>query len=410
MQWITAPPGAGKTRRLGSHIKERLDEGASPLKLSDGLRSSCVLYEDARMKRMMDEKPDLVLTLRKAGVRLPSNTDRPFFVFCPFHKDEHNPNLRVDPRQGVFYCFACGVGGDALSFIGLRLFGPDFNHRDPKMFKEVLEVIEKYEVPKVEYRPPPRPKQLSQDIVQVLTLAARVYHLALMGKAGDRARKILKDRRIGVEDMRRYRLGYASSGALVGALAGYPPSLRKAAEEAGLFLAGKEGKPRELLARRIIFPDIIRNGSVQHMIGRSIDPNSKAAYKYLVLSGLPRTIWGLGRASRTKPVILTESTPDAVNLLQMGFQGTAVGGTGIASYLIPKLLKYDIVILPQNDDRGREAVERWAEVLPKARVLRNYPFHEEDKDLNDQVRRHGLAETARILRSALSKVGITYTF
>lgn len=358
----------------------------------------------------MDEKPDLVSTLRKAGVALPRNTERPFFVLCPFHKDERNPNLRVDPRQGVFYCFACGVGGDAISFVGLQLFGPSFNHRDTQMFKKVLEVIEGYEVPRVEYRPPPRPKQLSQDIVQVLTLAARVYHLALMGKAGNGARKILKDRKIGVEDMRRYRLGYASPGALVGALAGYPPSLRTAAEEAGLFIEGKNDKPRELLAKRIIFPDIMRNGSVQHMVGRSTNPNSKAAYKYFALSGLPRTIWGLGRASRTKPVILTESTPDAVNLLQMGFQGAAAGGTGIASYLVPELSNYDLVILPQNDDRGREAVERWAEILPEARILWNFPFAADEKDLNDKVRRQGLAKTADILRSALADVGVTYKF
>ena len=310
----------------------------------------------------------------------------------------------------MFHCFACGAGGDAISFVGLQLFGPGFNHRDTSMFKQVLEILERYEVPKIEYRPPPRPKELNQDIVQVLTLAARVYHLALMGKAGNRARTILKERRIDIEDMRRYRLGYASPGALVGALAGYPPSLRKAAEEAGLFITGRDDKPRELLARRIIFPDVMRNGSVQHMVGRSTDPNSKAAYKYFALSGLPRTIWGLGRASRTKPVILTESTPDAVNLLQMGFQGAAVGGTGIASYLIAHLSKFDVVILPQNDDRGREAVERWAELLPKARILWKYPFAEGEKDLNDQVKRQGLAETGKILRSALAEVGVTYQF
>ena len=356
----------------------------------------------------MDEKPDLIFTLQKAGIALPQNTERPFFVLCPFHKDRRKPNMRVDPRQGVFHCFACGVGGDAISFVGLQLFGPSFNHRNSDMFKKVLEAIDRYEVPKIEYRPPPRPKELNRDIVQVLTLAARVYHLALMGKAGNKARTILKDRKIDIEDMRRYRLGFASPGALVGALAGYPPSLRIAAEEAGLFIMGKDGKPRELLARRIIFPDVMRNGSVKHMIGRSTDPNSKAAYKYFALSGLPRTIWGLDRASKTKPVILTESTPDAVNLLQMGFQGTAVGGTGIASYLIPRLSRFHVVILPQNDDRGREAVQRWAELLPKVRVLWEYPFSEGEKDLNDQVRSCGLSATRKTLVTALAEVGITY--
>ena len=69
----------------------------------------------------MDEKPDLLFTMRQAGVVLPQVTQRPFFVLCPFHKDQRKPNLRVDPAQGVFHCFACGVGGDAISFVGLQM-------------------------------------------------------------------------------------------------------------------------------------------------------------------------------------------------------------------------------------------------------------------------------------------------
>ncbi|TET99355.1 MAG: hypothetical protein E3J30_04720 [Anaerolineales bacterium] len=355
----------------------------------------------------MDEKPDLLVTLKKAGVALPRNIQRPFFVFCPFHRDRKNPNMRVDPRQGVFYCHACGAGGDAISFVGLQLFGPGFNHRNPEMFKRVLEHLEQNQIPKVEYRPPRRSKKLSQEIVQVLTLAARVYHLTLMGKAGTAGRKHLIDRRIDLAAMRRFRLGYAAPGSLVGALAGYPPALRKAAEEAGLFIEGTYGKPRELLARRIIFPDIMRNGSVRHMVGRSSDPNTKVAYKYFALSGLPKTIWGLARVSKRKPVILTESIPDAVNLLQMGFQGTAVGGTGIASYLVKDLKRIpDIILLPQNDERGREAVQNWKELLPHARVLRDYPYKDDEKDLNDQVKRYGLVKAANILRESLTDVGV----
>ena len=92
----------------------------------------------------------------------------------------------------------------------------------------------------------------------------------------------------------------------------------------------------------------------------------------------------------------------------MGFQGAAVGGTGIASYLVSKLSRFDVVILPQNDDRGREAVERWAELLPRSRVLWKYPYAEGEKDLNDQVRCYGLSATRKILVTALAEVGITY--
>jgi len=366
-----------------------------------------IVYPIGKNGENMDEKPDLLITMMKAGVAMPKVTHRPFFVFCPFHDDRTTANMRVDPNQGVFYCHACGAGGDAFSFVGLQLFGSSFNSRDVGMFNSVIEHVREKKIPRVEYRPPSRPKELTQRIVQTLTLAARVYHLALMGKAGEKVRKHLQDRKIDIATMRKCRLGYAVPGALMGALAGYPPTLRKAAEQAGLYIRDARDKPRELLSDRIVFPDIMRNGSVRHMLGRSLDPNTKAAYKYFALSGLPKTIWGLGRAVRTKPVILTESTPDAVNLFQMNFQGAAVGGTGISSYLITDLAKFpDLIILPQNDERGIEAVQNWKKLLPKARVLWDHPYTESEKDLNDQVRRYGLVKTREILLKSLSNVGV----
>jgi hypothetical protein len=84
----------------------------------------------------MEEKPDLLAVLAQAGVSLPERTDRPFFVLCPFHRDEKHPNLHVDPERGLFHCFACGVGGDSYTFAGLQLFGPSFDHRDPAQFRD----------------------------------------------------------------------------------------------------------------------------------------------------------------------------------------------------------------------------------------------------------------------------------
>jgi len=356
----------------------------------------------------MDKKPDLVYTMQKAGVSLPRDTSRPFFVLCPFHDDRKSPNMRVDPNQGLFYCFACNVGGDAITFVGLQMFGQIFNPRDKEMFKQVVERLEKFDVPKVEYKPPKRPKQLTQEIVQALTMAARIYHYALTTHPeGKKARDELIRRKIDVAAMRTYRLGYAAEGALVGTLSTYPESLRKAAEEAGLFIKRKDGRMRELLSRRIIFPDVMKNKSVHHMTGRSLDPNTKAAYKYFALSGMPKTIWGLGRAKRSVPVILVESVPDAVNLLQMGFQGAAVGGTGIASYLLANLKRYDVVILPQNDERGREATTFWSELLPKSRVMWEYPYKQGEKDVNDQVCKYGFSKTKEIIIKALEEVKVT---
>jgi DNA primase len=198
------------------------------------------------------------------------------------------------------------------------------------MFKEVLRRLNLETIPRQNVLPAPLPKALDARRVQVLELASRVYHLALMGETGKEARGVLGGRGIDVATLRRYRIGYAAPGALTVVLAGFPRELQTLAEEAGLFHEG-----REWLAGRIVFPDLNRNGAVLHMIGRA--PKRDAPLRYLSLPGLPKTVWGANNLRRNQSVILTESIIDAVNLRQMGFQGMAVGGTSLAAHLAEQL-------------------------------------------------------------------------
>ena len=35
---------------------------------------------------------------------------------CPFHGDTNKPNFHIYPETNSWYCFACGQGGDNISF------------------------------------------------------------------------------------------------------------------------------------------------------------------------------------------------------------------------------------------------------------------------------------------------------
>src|SRR5688572_5114108 len=54
--------------------------------------------------------------LKKAGRR--------WSGLCPLHK-EKTPSFSVDPAQGLFYCFGCGAGGDAIK-LHMLTTGDDF--------------------------------------------------------------------------------------------------------------------------------------------------------------------------------------------------------------------------------------------------------------------------------------------
>ena len=51
------------------------------------------------------------VNLKRAGSNLKG--------LCPFHS-EKTPSFTVYPAENSFYCFGCGVGGDAITFIRKR--------------------------------------------------------------------------------------------------------------------------------------------------------------------------------------------------------------------------------------------------------------------------------------------------
>ena len=43
-------------------------------------------------------------------------TGQNLFGLCPFHS-EKSPSFSVSPNKGIYHCFGCGKGGNAISFI-----------------------------------------------------------------------------------------------------------------------------------------------------------------------------------------------------------------------------------------------------------------------------------------------------
>ena len=58
---------------------------------------------------------DLAALVAERGIKL-QRKGQHLFALCPFH-EERTPSFVVTPHRGLFHCFGCGLGGDAIGFI-----------------------------------------------------------------------------------------------------------------------------------------------------------------------------------------------------------------------------------------------------------------------------------------------------
>ena len=64
--------------------------------------------QELKYKTDIEDVISTYVTLRKRGTTLTG--------LCPFH-NEKTPSFTVYPETQSFYCFGCGAGGDAVTFV-----------------------------------------------------------------------------------------------------------------------------------------------------------------------------------------------------------------------------------------------------------------------------------------------------
>jgi DNA primase len=289
--------------------------------------------------------------LRKAGRRHQG--------LCPIHK-EKTPSFSVDPVQGLFYCFGCGAGGDAIK-LHMLTTGDDFP-------AAIESLATRFGVPlptKVERRPG-GVRAPERDIEGALAAAAEFFIAQLRKDAFPR--KYLEDRRIPPELIEKFGLGYAPEGwrTLVQAL--HPRIPMADLEAAGLAARSeKGGEPYDRFRHRLMFPIHNASGRLVGFGGRTLG-DDKAKYvntnetdrfhKGLLLYGLhqaKREIRETGRA------VLCEGYFDVIGSVACGLEGAVAGmGTALTPEQAKLLSRYaeDVVIAYDGDNAGENAARR----------------------------------------------------
>lgn len=296
------------------------------------------------------------------------------FGLCPFH-GEKTASFSVAPDKGIYYCFGCHKGGNAVNFI-MEIEGLSYPDAVRFLAKRAgLEVPEDNR-DNSQYKKKERLWNLCKD-------AARFFHQQLKSPAATEVWNYIRKRGLSVNTVTRFGLGFAPNQwtALMDAMTakGYE---KAELLEAGLVLKHKEkGTFYDRFRNRLMFPIIDVRGNVIGFGGRVMDDSTP---KYLnspetLIFNKRRNLFAMNVVKKTKSdcIILTEGYMDAIALHQYGFDcAVASLGTSLTQEHADMLSKYtsQVVLTYDGDKAGQNATQRAIPMLEKTglkvRILR----------------------------------------
>src|SRR3954452_427543 len=289
--------------------------------------------------------------LRKAGRR--------YQGLCPIHK-EKTPSFSVDPTQGLFYCFGCGAGGDAIK-LHMLTTGDDFP-------AAIENLAMRYGIPlpsRTEARfTGGRPER---DLEGALQAAAEFFKDQLR-KSAFPQEYLREKRRIPPELVERFGLGYAPEGYKNLLQALHPRVSHADLEGAGL--VARSERTNELYDRfrhRLMFPIHNAAGRLVGFGGRTLG-DDKA--KYVNTNETDRfhkgdLLYGLHLAKReireSGQAVLCEGYFDVIGTVACGLEGAVAGmGTALTPEQTRLLARYTegVVVAYDGDSAGEGAFRR----------------------------------------------------
>ncbi len=313
-----------------------------------------------------------------------------FKARCPFHPDD-TPSLMVSPEKGLWHCFGCGAGGDALSFL-MRIERLSFGEALAKLAQELgVEV---------------RGGEGRSRLLQVNEEALRYFHKALLGPEGAKAREYLLSRGIGEALWERWGLGYAPPlwDGILRALSRFGVQTLM---ELGLAVAGERG-PYDRFRDRVMFAIRDEQGRVVAFAGRAFEgepkylntPNTPLFTKGTLLYGLDLAKDAIRRRGSC---VVVEGYTDVISLHAAGIEeAVASMGTALTPDQARLLSRYteEVVIAYDRDAAGEASALRGMVILRQAGLRVRVAALPEDEDPDSFVRKAGGEAMRAVLAQA----------
>ncbi len=330
---------------------------------------------------------------------------------CPFHNDRNNPSLSIDERKGVYHCFSCKAGGNAITFM------MNYHRMD---FIESVKELGKNAGIDVDYYLENRKDELPlRNKLKTMHEIAQSHYSNTLFKSRTRGNSIavrtLKSRAIDRDTALMFGLGFGGEGwdDLFRILRGKGYS---ADEILASGLCGKndKGKFYDRFRNRITFPIQDNDGAVIAFGGRIIDQSSRAKYinspeTPLFKKGSVLYAWNYAKDNvvESGEVIMVEGYLDVIRMFQNGFtNAVAPLGTGLTEDRIAYLKnKIDSLVLCfDGDNAGRKSAYRSAGIAAKLGTPVKIALLPENDDPDTFLLKNGADSMAEILQNSQDAV------
>ncbi len=280
---------------------------------------------------------------------------------CPFHS-EKTPSFSVNPAKGIYKCFGCGKGGNAISFI------MEIEHLNYPEAIRHLGALYGVEIPETTSSGNDISKDEKNRVYDILKEAAKFYYKSFNDPdIGKPAREYAAKRGLSKQTLDNFGIGYSpiAWNALYDYLKG------KGYKDAELLNSGifkkseKTDKPFDLFRGRLMFPIFDSFGKIIAFGGRALGDekpkyiNSPDSLVYDKRNHL--YAMNFARKEQSKQLIVVEGYMDAIAMHVAGFKNTVAAlGTSFTDNQLKLCSRYaeEVVFFFDADNAGQNAALR----------------------------------------------------
>lgn len=355
------------------------------------------IIETARIEEVVGD----FVTLKRRGSGL--------IGLCPFH-NERTPSFNVSPARGIFKCFGCGKGGNAVNFV--------MEHEHYSYPEALRYIAKKYNIAIEEEAQTPEQAAAGNEresLYNVSAYAQKFFSEQLFGQEQGKAIGLsyFHEREFTEETIRKFQLGYCSDKwddfTQSAIRNGYSYDVL---EKSGLSIS-KDGRHYDRFRDRVIFPIHNLSGRVIGFGGRILisdklkpkyvnSPESEIYNKSKVLYGIYYARTAIAAADNC---FLVEGYTDVIALHQAGIANVvASSGTSLTNDQIKQIRRFtpNITILYDGDPAGIKASFRGIDMILEQGMNVKIVLFPDGEDPDSFARKHRTAEVLEFITKSAS--------